>query len=68
MLVCSCKGITDRKIQEEVRKGARSLRQIQDGCQAGTDCGHCVRHIRRLLSLQAQAARSVDGDRDGTSS
>lgn len=56
MLVCVCKGVSDRRISEEIRRGARTLRQIQDGCDAGTDCKSCVRDIRQMLSTQAVAA------------
>ncbi|WP_086001695.1 (2Fe-2S)-binding protein [Plesiocystis pacifica] len=58
MLVCICKGVSDRRINEEIRRGACSLRQIQDGCQAGTDCKACVRQIRQMLTTQARAPRA----------
>jgi bacterioferritin-associated ferredoxin len=52
MLVCICRGVSDRRIAEEIRQGARSLKQIQAGCQAGTDCKRCVQQIRQLLVSQ----------------
>jgi bacterioferritin-associated ferredoxin len=55
MLVCICKGVSDRRINEEIRRGACTLRQIQEGCQAGTDCKSCVRQIRQMLSTQAHS-------------
>lgn len=58
MLVCICKGVSDRRITEEIRQGACTLRQIQDGCQAGTDCKGCVRQIRQMLSVQGAARQS----------
>ena len=62
MLVCLCKGVSDRRIHDEMRRGAKTLRQIQQGCSAGTDCGSCVRQIRQMLGTTV-AARS---DRDAT--
>lgn len=60
MLVCICKGVSDRRITDEIRRGACSLRQIQEGCQAGTDCGCCVRHIRQMLATQAHARQGAN--------
>lgn len=60
MLVCLCKGVSDRRITEEIRRGACTLRQIQDGCQAGTDCKGCVRHIRQMLATQGPARQDTE--------
>jgi bacterioferritin-associated ferredoxin len=56
MLVCICKGISDRKLHEEIRKGHRTLAQIRTGCQAGTDCGACVQQIRQILGARASVS------------
>ncbi len=53
MLVCICKAVSDRRIREEVRRGARSLTQIREACNAGTDCGSCTRQIRQIISSSA---------------
>lgn len=55
MLVCICKGVSDRRISEEIRRGACTLQAIQAGCQAGTDCKTCVRQIRQMLLGQGHA-------------
>jgi bacterioferritin-associated ferredoxin len=49
MIVCLCKGVSSRTILDEARRGACTLKQIRQACQAGTDCGACVRQIRQLL-------------------
>ncbi|HLT35967.1 MAG TPA: (2Fe-2S)-binding protein [Enhygromyxa sp.] len=59
MLVCICKGVSDRRITDEIRRGACSLRQIQEGCQAGTDCKSCVRQIRQMLAASAHSRQDV---------
>ena len=59
MLVCLCKGISDRRIRDEIRAGAHSLRDIQSSCGAGTDCRSCVRQIREMIGSSVA--------RDGTS-
>lgn len=58
MLVCICKGVSDRQIREAIRSGARTLGQIRETCcAAGTDCGSCVRQIRSMLGDAAPQAR-----------
>jgi len=49
MIVCLCKGVSSRTILDEARRGACTLKQIRQSCQAGTDCGACVKQIRQLL-------------------
>ncbi len=49
MLICSCKGVSQQRVSEEIRRGHRSLRDLQIACQAGTDCGQCVEHLRKML-------------------
>jgi bacterioferritin-associated ferredoxin len=59
MLVCLCKGVSDRRIAEEIRRGASTLQHIQDGCQAGTDCKSCVRQIRQMLACNGHARQDA---------
>ena len=53
MIVCLCKGVSSRTIVDEARRGACTLKQIRQACQAGTDCGACVPQIRQLLDQTA---------------
>lgn len=55
MVVCICKGISDRRILKEIQEGNRSLEEIQECCGAATDCGCCARQIREMID---------DGDDD----
>jgi bacterioferritin-associated ferredoxin len=57
MLVCLCKGISDRRIHEEIRRGNGTMNAIQHGCEAGTDCGQCVNKIRHLLTTSSAELR-----------
>jgi bacterioferritin-associated ferredoxin len=59
MLVCICKGVSDRRITEEIRRGACTLQAIQEGCQAGTDCKSCVRQIRQMLVCQGHGRQDA---------
>ena len=49
MLVCLCKGVTDRKIRWLVQNGATCLRDVMATCQAGSDCGTCVCQVREII-------------------
>lgn len=57
MIVCICKGISDRRIHEEIRRGNATVNAIQQCCQAGTDCGACVNKIHKLLSTASPETR-----------
>jgi bacterioferritin-associated ferredoxin len=46
MIVCLCRGVSDRQIIEAVRCGARSLDEVSRRCDgAGGDCGSCQEDI-----------------------
>ena len=50
MIVCICRGISDREVVEAVRCGARTLEDVSLRCDgAGGDCGSCVAYIARHL-------------------
>ena len=39
MLVCHCKGITDRDIRKALLEGALTRDDIERACRAGSACG-----------------------------
>jgi bacterioferritin-associated ferredoxin len=49
MLVCLCKGVSDKKIRWLVQNGATCLRDVMATCKAGSDCGSCVCQVRDLI-------------------
>jgi len=50
MIVCICRGVSDRDVVEEVRRGARSLDELSRRCDgAGRDCGSCLQHLESHL-------------------
>lgn len=64
MIVCVCKGITDRRIREEAAAG-RSLEEVLRRTGAGSSCGSCVFAIARIVSdTQAQAGVAPTSKRD----
>ena len=55
MIVCLCKGVSERHVQTAIRDGARTRKQVTRACQAGGGCGACHGSIRQLLA-EAQVA------------
>ena len=55
MIICHCKGVSDRAIRQVVREGATTQRQISLACAAGRSCGGCTPAIREILSAESDA-------------
>lgn len=50
MIVCVCKGVSEREIGEAIRRGACSLDEVGRRCRgAGGDCGSCRSDIAAQL-------------------
>lgn len=54
MIVCHCKGITDREIRRAIRDGANSTREISLACHAARECGGCRPVIAELLARETE--------------
>jgi bacterioferritin-associated ferredoxin len=51
MIVCLCRGVTEREIVEAARTGAASVEDIGRVCKgAGADCGSCRATIREVIT------------------
>lgn len=49
MLVCHCRGVSDRQIKRAVRNGACSVRQVARETGAGMRCGGCRTNVTQIL-------------------
>lgn len=49
MLVCHCRGITDRQIRRLVRDGACSSRDVARATGAGLRCGGCRSNVKQIV-------------------
>jgi len=71
MVVCLCKGVSDKTIRWLVQNGAKGLRDVAQACKAGTDCGSCVCQVRELIEQtrrdECAAVADVVPCGDGTS-
>ena len=65
MIVCSCKGITDRTIRTLVQEGACSMREIGRACDAGRGCGGCRPTIDALVVTEKRQRETPQGMMQG---
>jgi bacterioferritin-associated ferredoxin len=55
MLVCHCKGLTDRDVRSAIEAGACTRREVTRSCGAGSVCGGCRPLIDELLETGERA-------------
>ena len=55
MIICICRGKSDRDIARAIDNGASSLGDLQR-CGTGDQCGSCHNSLRTMLSAAATAA------------
>jgi bacterioferritin-associated ferredoxin len=49
MLVCHCRGISDRQIRRLVREGATTTRAVAMATGAGLRCGGCRSNVKQIV-------------------
>jgi len=50
MYVCICHAVTDRSIREVVKRGARSLSDVQCELPVGACCGRCQETAEQVVA------------------
>ena len=58
MYVCICYAVPDSEIRGCIARGARTVEEVGDACDAGTGCGSCHDHIDVFLAA-AHAPSSI---------
>jgi bacterioferritin-associated ferredoxin len=58
VIVCHCKGVSDRAIRAAIHRGAKSCQQVGSACEAGRCCGSCEPLIRQLIERESNARRA----------
>lgn len=51
MIVCHCRVVNDKRIYQEIGRGAETVDEIADRCGAGARCGSCRPTIGLLLAV-----------------
>jgi bacterioferritin-associated ferredoxin len=49
MILCLCRGVSDRAVLAAIADGASSVEQVERACGAGGDCGACGDLLEALL-------------------
>ncbi len=55
MIVCHCRGTSDREIRRAVRSGAATLPEVARACGAGSACGGCVEAVHEVMASERGA-------------
>ena len=50
MLVCHCRGISDRQIRRAVKDGCTSARDVARSTGAGMRCGGCRSNVKAIVN------------------
>jgi bacterioferritin-associated ferredoxin len=50
MIVCNCRGASDRDVKAAIQAGAGCLSDLENGGIAGGDCGCCEDTLREMIS------------------
>lgn len=62
MIVCICRGVSDRQVRLAVLTGASTLRDVAVSCNAGRGCGACHEMIRDMID---EGTRPANDNRPG---
>ena len=57
MIVCHCRGVTDREIRRCVRAGAVTVGAVSEACEAATGCGGCEPLVGKIVQSELEAQR-----------
>ncbi|HUP62795.1 MAG TPA: (2Fe-2S)-binding protein [Thermoanaerobaculia bacterium] len=57
MIVCICRGVSDKQVEKAIDNGASTLRDLQR-CGIGDQCGSCHNSLRAMLARTAAASEA----------
>jgi len=56
MIVCLCRGVSDRQVNEAIDNGATCVGRLEQ-CGIGGDCGGCERTLEKMLDKAEETGR-----------
>jgi bacterioferritin-associated ferredoxin len=62
MIVCICKRVSDRKIDDTIQAGATTVDGVGRACGAGTGCGACRDEIQGMID-ESRCGRRCEASR-----
>jgi len=60
LVLCQCTSVSEREVVACARRGARTLEEVAEACDAGTGCGSCCGAITSIL--EEEEARRLRGE------
>ena len=60
MLICHCKGLTDRAVRRTVKGGACTVAEVTRSCGAGGVCGGCRPMIEEIVDEASASLHPLD--------
>jgi bacterioferritin-associated ferredoxin len=64
MVVCHCRGVSDRQVRAAIEAGARTVAEVGARCGAAQECGGCRFTVHDLLA-KAPAGCPLGVGQDG---
>lgn len=55
MIVCHCRGVTDREIRRCVRSGRASVGAVSEACGAASGCGGCEPLVSEIVESELES-------------
>jgi bacterioferritin-associated ferredoxin len=55
MIVCHCRGVTDREIRRCVRSGGATVGAVSEACGAASGCGGCSALVGKIVQAELDA-------------
>jgi len=62
MIVCHCRGVSERRILEVIREGCATACAVADACGAGSGCGGCVPLVCELVEAELEMGGTAGGE------
>jgi nitrite reductase (NADH) large subunit len=66
MIVCHCRGISERRILEVIREGCSTVCAVAEACGAGTSCGGCVPLVCEIVENERETLETLGMSEHGT--
>lgn len=60
MIICVCKSVTSKHIDEILAEGVHSKEEVVQRCGAGTDCGSCQFKLQKVLNMKSRLQENLE--------
>ena len=64
MVVCHCRGVSDRQVRAAIDDGARTVAEVGARCGAAQECGGCRFTVHDLLTTALEGCPVAVGQDD----